>query len=31
MSVARAVLFDFNGTLSHDERLLCRIYLELVG
>jgi len=26
---ARAVLFDFNGTLSHDEPLLCRIYTEL--
>ena len=26
---ARAVLFDFNGTLSHDEPLLCRIYREL--
>ena len=25
----RAVLFDFNGTLSHDEPVLCRIYLEL--
>lgn len=24
-----AVLFDFNGTLSHDEPLLCRIYREL--
>ena len=29
MSVARAVLFDFNGTLSHDEPLLCRIYREM--
>ena len=28
MSV-RAVLFDFNGTLSHDEPLLCRIYGEM--
>jgi HAD superfamily hydrolase (TIGR01549 family) len=26
---ARAILFDFNGTLSHDEPLLCRIYREL--
>jgi beta-phosphoglucomutase len=26
---ARALLFDFNGTLSHDEPLLCRIYREL--
>jgi beta-phosphoglucomutase len=26
---ARAVLFDFNGTLSHDEPLLCRIYAAL--
>lgn len=25
----RAILFDFNGTLSHDEPLLCRIYREL--
>lgn len=25
----RAVLFDFNGTLSDDEPVLCRIYLEL--
>lgn len=25
----RAVIFDFNGTLSHDEPLLCRIYREL--
>jgi beta-phosphoglucomutase len=25
------VLFDFNGTLSHDEPLLCRIYAELFG
>jgi beta-phosphoglucomutase len=29
MSVVRAVLFDFNGTLSHDEPLLYRIYSEL--
>ena len=25
----RAVIFDFNGTLSHDEPVLCRIYCEL--
>ena len=25
----RAVIFDFNGTLSHDEPILCRIYREL--
>ena len=25
----RAVIFDFNGTLSHDEALLCEIYVEL--
>jgi hypothetical protein len=25
----RAVLFDFNGTLSHDEDLLFQIYLDL--
>ena len=25
----RAVIFDFNGTLSHDEPVLCRIYREL--
>ena len=25
----RAVIFDFNGTLSDDEPLLCRIYLDL--
>ena len=24
-----AVIFDFNGTLSHDEPVLCRIYREL--
>ncbi len=29
MSVVRAVLFDFNGTLSHDEPLLCSIYREM--
>ncbi len=26
---ARAVLFDFNGTLSRDEPLLCRIYRDM--
>jgi HAD superfamily hydrolase (TIGR01509 family) len=26
---ARAVIFDFNGTLSHDEPVLCEIYTEL--
>ena len=25
----RAVIFDFNGTLSHDEPILCRIFSEL--
>ena len=25
----RAVIFDFNGTLSHDEPVLCRIYRDL--
>jgi len=25
----RAVLFDFNGTLSHDEPLLCELLCEL--
>jgi beta-phosphoglucomutase len=29
MAAARALLFDFNGTLSHDEPLLCAIYREL--
>lgn len=29
MTVARAVLFDFNGTLSRDEPLLCRIYQDM--
>jgi beta-phosphoglucomutase len=27
----RAVIFDFNGTLSQDEPVLCRIYRELFG
>ena len=25
----RAVVFDFNGTLSHDEPILCEIFMEL--
>ena len=29
MGTARALLFDFNGTLSHDEPLLCAIYQRL--
>ena len=29
MTVVRAVLFDFNGTLSRDEPLLCRIYQDM--
>jgi beta-phosphoglucomutase len=29
MRLARALVFDFNGTLSHDEPLLYRIYAEL--
>jgi len=29
MTPPRAVLFDFNGTLSHDEPILCEIFLEL--
>ena len=29
MGTARALVFDFNGTLSHDEPLLYRIYAEL--
>jgi beta-phosphoglucomutase len=29
MSAVAAVVFDFNGTLSHDEPLLCAIYQEL--
>jgi beta-phosphoglucomutase len=29
MGPARALVFDFNGTLSHDEPLLCAIYQEL--
>jgi HAD superfamily hydrolase (TIGR01509 family) len=26
---ARALVFDFNGTLSHDEPILCEIFVEL--
>lgn len=29
MSVTRAVAFDFNGTLSHDEPILCAVYREM--
>jgi beta-phosphoglucomutase len=29
MTPPRAVLFDFNGTLSHDEPILCEIFLDL--
>ena len=29
MPPPRAVLFDFNGTLSHDEPILCEIFVEL--
>lgn len=29
MSGARAVLFDFNGTLSDDEPILCEIFVQL--
>jgi beta-phosphoglucomutase-like phosphatase (HAD superfamily) len=29
VSPARAILFDFNGTLADDEPLLCRIFSEL--
>jgi hypothetical protein len=29
MGQARALVFDFNGTLSHDEPLLYSIYAEL--
>jgi HAD superfamily hydrolase (TIGR01509 family) len=27
----RAVIFDFNGTLSHDEPILCEIFCDLFG
>jgi beta-phosphoglucomutase len=29
MGTVRALMFDFNGTLSHDEPLLCAIYQQL--
>jgi beta-phosphoglucomutase len=29
MGRPRAVIFDFNGTLSHDEPVLCEIFMEL--
>ena len=29
MSAARAIVFDFNGTLSEDEPILCEIFIEL--
>jgi beta-phosphoglucomutase len=29
MSCIRALVFDFNGTLSHDEPVLCAVYQEL--
>jgi beta-phosphoglucomutase-like phosphatase (HAD superfamily) len=29
MSAARAVAFDFNGTLSHDEPILCAVYRDM--
>ena len=29
MSAVRAVVFDFNGTLSHDEPILCAVYREM--
>jgi beta-phosphoglucomutase len=29
MGRPRAVIFDFNGTLSHDEPILCEIFMEL--
>jgi len=29
MGRPRAIVFDFNGTLSHDERILCEIFIEL--
>lgn len=31
MQAARALVFDFNGTLSHDEPVLFAIYAELFG
>jgi beta-phosphoglucomutase len=29
MGTVRALMFDFNGTLSHDEPLLCEIYRDI--
>ncbi len=29
MSLVRAVAFDFNGTLSHDEPILCAVYRDM--
>ena len=29
MGQPRAIVFDFNGTLSHDEPILCEIFMEL--
>ena len=29
MGTIRAIMFDFNGTLSHDEPMLCAIYREI--
>ena len=29
MGRPRAIVFDFNGTLSHDEPILCEIFMEL--
>src|SRR3954462_13554543 len=29
MGRPRAIVFDFNGTLSHDEPILCDIFIEL--
>src|SRR5215207_7724172 len=29
MGRPRAVIFDFNGTLSHDESILCEIFMDL--
>src|SRR6266508_568060 len=28
---ARAMVFDFNGTLSHDEPILCEIFIALMA
>src|SRR3954468_7157991 len=29
MGRPRAIIFDFNGTLSHDEPILCEIFTDL--